>query len=70
MPQPVPTQIAVQVVEGPAGKLVAVSVRTPVGEAVYFLDEATALQLSIGLDGASRQARSGLTLPPQARLVS
>lgn len=64
---PVLTMFAVADVIAPDGKkLVALSVSTPLGTAVYFLDPDCAIQTGQNLRQFGRAAKSGLTLPPGA----
>lgn len=46
MPNPVPTQVVVEQVDGPDGLMVALRFFTPTGQAVYFLPTESAKQVA------------------------
>lgn len=63
-PSPVPTSFATGTATVPrAGRVVVVSVMTPVGTQTYFLEAQAAENLAEGLTKAAMLAKTGLVLP-------
>lgn len=62
-PQPVPTAVQLSTVQSPSGeKFVVISITTPVGQSIYFIDPESADKMADGLKETSRLSRTGLEI--------
>lgn len=61
-PQPVPQQVAIQVVNGGGQSFVVLQIIGPTGTFVSFLDPDSAATIAAQLDGAASQAKTGLVV--------
>lgn len=63
-PQPIPSAVAVQLITGPAGNWVVITILDATGQRVLFVDPDAAQTIGGQIRAAGKQAKSGLIVPP------